>query len=484
MAERLRVVVAGHVNAGKTSLVRTLVRQAGFGSVAALPGTTLRNAHVGAGGGAAEGEASIDWVDTPGFEEPALLAARFAALTQPGTVERLRALLRQPEVVAEHPHEWRALSAALDADLVLLVVDSVELVLPKHRAGIELLQACGRPVLMLLNRPAHPQSQAEAWEAAAAGHGLRAVMRFDACQPEAAAWPALWRQLGAALSVPSLEPAWQAARQHRHQASLVAIADAIVSLAARRETLPAAVAGDPHGKEQATAAFREAVMAEAGAARRALITRHGFEGQDPARGGLKAVDGRWEDDLFNPEVLKDAGGKLAGGAALGAAIGLGADVALAGLSLGAGTAVGAAVGGIASQGFSAFSRKVLNRLTGQLDLSVEDGVLVVLADSLLGLLQALEARAHGAGGPWAWPMGVALVPDAQAALLEAARPARGHPEWATAAGAEMDEADEPAARRRAVEAVAAVLGALPARAWSEANATPAVAGQGAVRLVS
>lgn len=474
MAEPLRVVVAGHVNAGKTTLVRTLARQAGFGNVAVLPGTTLRNGHALAG----EGETAIDWVDTPGFEDPVALTGRFAALPQPGPVERLRALLRQPEVVQGHPNEWRALSAALDADAVLLVVDSVELVLPKHRATLELLQAGGRPMLLLLNRPGHAQSQAEAWEAAAAAHGLREVVRFDAGRPAAQAMPALLRTLGAAVvarrpEAAALEPAWQAARQRRHQGSLALIAESLVALAARRETLPAAVAGDPAQKEQATAAFREAVLAEAGAARQALIVLHGFEGQDPG-GGLRAVAGRWEDDLFNAEVLKDAGGKLAGGAALGAAIGLGADVALAGLSLGAGTAVGATVGGIASQGFSAFSRKVLNRLTGQLDLSVEDGVLVALADGLLASLQALQARAHGAEGPWDWPAGLAFDEPAQADLLDALRPARGHPEWAAAP---VGDEPGPAPRRRSVEAVAALLATRPARAWAAAPGNSAPAGQ-------
>jgi hypothetical protein len=380
--------------------------------------------------------------------------------------------------VQGHPNEWRALSAALDADAVLLVVDSVELVLPKHRATLELLQAGGRPMLLLLNRPGHAQSQAEAWEAAAAGHGLREAIRFDAGRPAAQAMPALLRSLCAAVvarrpEAAALEPAWQAARQRRHQGSLVLIAEALVALAARRETLPAAVAGDPPQKEQATAAFREAVLAEAGAARQALIVMHGFDGHDPG-GGLRVVAGRWEDDLFNAEVLKDAGGKLAGGAALGAAIGLGADVALAGLSLGAGTAVGATVGGIASQGFSAFSRKVLNRLTGQLDLSVEDGVLVALADGMLALLQALQARAHGADGPWDWPAGTAFDEQAQADLLDALRPARGHPDWAAAP---EGDAPVPAPRHRTVEAVAALLTARPPRGWAVAPGSTAPAGQ-------
>jgi hypothetical protein len=464
MADRLRIAVVGHVNAGKTTLVRTLSRQADFGTVAALPASTLQPEAALA----AECAPAIhlEWVDTPGFEDPVPLEARLAGQPQAGPVERMRALLQVPGLALEHPNEQAALAAALDADAAVLLVDSVELVLPKHLASLALLQACGRPLVLVLNRPAHALSQAPAWEHAAAGHGLRDVLRLDAAEPAADAVLALLRVLSGLLTprhpqAVSLAGNWQAAEQRRHQAGLSFIADVLVWLAARRETLPANLAADPQQKAQALAAFRATVLTETDTARRTLARQHGFAGHLPDSGGLPGVAGRWDDDLFNREVLKDAGGKLAGGAAVGAAIGLGADVALAGLSLGAGTAVGAAVGGMASQGFSSFSRKVLNRITGQLDLSVEDGVLVALGGHLLAWLVALQARAHGAVGPWAWPMDHALGAGEQAALLDALRPARGHPEWA--AGPVGDGPDA-ASRQRAVEAVAACLAAFPVRA--------------------
>jgi hypothetical protein len=472
MAELLRVAIVGHVNAGKTTLVRTLARQAGFGAVAALPGSTLDAAAALAAPDA--GAAPLEWIDTPGFEDPVPLAARLAALPQPGAVQRLAALLDEPDLAHDHPSELAALTVARDSHALVLVVDSVELVLPKHLAGLALLQACCRPLILVLNRPGHAMSQASAWERAAAGHGLRDVLRLDACGPGDDAMLALLRMLSGLLAphhpqAVSLAATWQAARLQRQQSGVGFIAHVLVWLAARRETLPAGVAGDAQQKAQAVAAFRATVLAEVDAARRRLAARHGFAGHVPASGGLPGLAGRWEDDLFNREVLKDAGGKLAGGAAVGAAIGLGADVALAGLSLGAGTAVGAAVGGMASQGFSSFSRKVLNRITGQLDLSVEDGVLVALAEHLLAWLQALALRAHGAVGPWAWPPNHGLVAGEQAALLDALRPARGHPEWAAS---EAGLSGGLAARQRVVDAVA---GLLAAHAALTALAAPTVA---------
>ena len=463
MAESaLRIAVVGHVNAGKTTLVRTLARQAGFGTVAVAPGSTQRAEHAQL---PATGGLTLDWVDTPGFEDPVALAERLALLQPLAPVERLKALLRQPEVASEHPGEWRALGAARDSDAIVMVVDSVELVLPKHRCTIELLRACARPMVVVLNRPGDPGSRADEWAEALPGHGLVEVLRYDAFTPDPQAEARLMRTLSGLLAprrpeAAGLEAAWRVARQARLDASLGFVAEAVVGLAARRETLPRAVAGDQALKAEAMARFRQAVLEQAEAAQQALIAFHGFLPEGPMRGPIDSVAGRWEDDLFNAEVLKDAGGKLAGGAAIGAAIGLGADVALAGLSLGTGAAVGAAVGSIASQGFAPTGRKLLNRVTGQLDLTVEDAVLIVLADRLMAVQGALETRGHGASGPWGWTADTVFDGSSAAALVGAASAARGHPEWVSESALEPGEA---AARRKVIDGVAARLAGLRAQ---------------------
>ena len=461
----LRLVVVGHVNAGKTTLIRSLARQCGFGTVSPLPASTDRVEAMEL----TLGDARLSWTDTPGFEDPIALGERFAGLAQPAPAERLRALLQQPQVVVEHAGEWRALGEALQADVLVLVVDSVELVLPKHRATLELLRACGRPVVAVLNRPGHPEARPEEWAEVLAAHGVNDVLRLDAFAPEPAATLGLMRALAGLLSARrplagGLEAAWLGEDRRRRAAGLVIVADTLVSLAARRETLARADAADPARKQQAMDRFRRAVIEEAESAERLLMAHHGFPAgamrEGPAAPLVEGLTGRWEDDLFNAEVLKDAGGKLAGGAALGAAIGLGADVALAGLSLGTGAALGAAVGSIASQGLAPTGRKLLQRVTGQLDLTLEDAALVVLAGRLLAVDDALQRRGHGAIGPWRMSRPVLLDNAAADALVQGVTPARGHPEWSAASGG---EAADPA-RRRLVDRVAALLaGATAAR---------------------
>ena len=173
--------------------------------------------------------------------------------------------------------------------------------------------------------------------------------------------------------------------------------------------------------------------------------------------------GRWEADLFHPQTLLDAGHKLGKGAAVGAAVGLAADVALAGLSLGTGTALGAAVGGLASQGWSQVPRKIANRVRRIEELTLEDEVLHLLASTLVRLCAALEQRGHAA---WqrlhvgAQPAADSAAPDAPALrdLLAHLAPARSHPDWEQAqSGGATD-----ARRQRLVDALAGQLATLVA----------------------
>lgn len=121
--------------------------------------------------------------------------------------------------------------------------------------------------------------------------------------------------------------------------------------------------------------------------------------------------------------------------------------------VGAGAALGAAVGSIASQGLAPTGRKLLHRVTGQLDLTLEDAALVVLAGRLLAVDDALESRGHGATGPWEPALPGAFGDAAADELVQALMPARGHPEWA--AGPGLEAADP--TRRKLVSRLAAQL---------------------------
>ena len=72
VSKPLQITVAGHTNTGKTSLLRTLTRDARFGEVSDRPGTTR---HVEAARLLVDGRVLLELYDTPGIEEPIDLLA-------------------------------------------------------------------------------------------------------------------------------------------------------------------------------------------------------------------------------------------------------------------------------------------------------------------------------------------------------------------------------------------------------------------------
>ncbi|WP_088278631.1 GTPase/DUF3482 domain-containing protein [Ideonella sp. A 288] len=467
MAERpIELAVVGHTNAGKTSLLRTLTRRSDFGEVSDQPGTTR---HVETVPLVIDGAPAVRFADTPGLEDPVALLELVQAIPQGLTpTYRVRAFLRRPEATGAFEQEAKVLRALLEADAALYVIDCREAVLPKYHCEIELLGACATPLLPVLNHLRAADSREADWRRALAEHGLHAQAGFDAVAPFVGAEVQLYRDLATLLGARRARldrVADHLARQQaeRRTAGLRTIADHLVGLAALRHTLERDEAEDAARRAAAVAAFRRSVAAEARRAADTLLAVHGFRPDEAELAELPGLAGRWEDDLFNPQVLQTAARQLGTGAVVGAAIGLGLDVALAGLSLGAATTLGATIGGLASQGFGVVGRTLANKVSGRQDLTLDDAVLLVLADRLLTLQAALERRGH------ATLTTLRAAPDADAsadlhtdsgdgtegppplvALLQALHPARGQPDWATGhSGRSARSAD----RREALVAV-------------------------------
>ena len=77
----LLIAVVGHTNTGKTSLLRTLLRNASFGDVRDSAGTTR---HVEAAQLLLQGKPYIELRDTPGLEDSVALAAHLKNTQQQG----------------------------------------------------------------------------------------------------------------------------------------------------------------------------------------------------------------------------------------------------------------------------------------------------------------------------------------------------------------------------------------------------------------
>lgn len=436
MIKPIEIAVVGHTNAGKTSLLRTLTRHVSFGEVSDRPGTTR---HVEAIDLKIDGVSAVRFFDTPGLEDSATLLDYLRSLENCVTPpDRIRAFLKGPEARASFEQEAKVLRKMLDVDAAVYVIDTREPVLPKFRAELEILTSCAKPVMPVLNFVRHDESRKGEWLDALSAYNLHAYVQFDAVAPFVGSEKELYQSMAIMLrdrrdQLTQMIEDLEFQFQERRSAGCQVIAELLVDMAALRREIPKEDLEIEHKKKAFVRDFRNTVLKRARCGIDDLLAVYGFRKEDADEAVLPWLDGRWEADLFNPETLRDASKKLGTGAAVGAAIGFAADLALAGLSLGAASAIGAAIGGIASQGWGQFGRTLMNKALGIEALTLENEVLLVMIDQMLQLMWALEQRGHAAmekiSGRRQMPQ---AVNEQLRQLIEAVQPARSHPDWESA----------------------------------------------------
>ena len=449
MPEPLVIAVVGHTNAGKTSLLRTLTRQVDFGEVSERPGTTR---HAEALALRLQGQVAARFIDTPGLEDSVALLDFLGR--QPGETrtERVRAFLAGPEARAAFEQEAKVLRALLEgADCAMLVIDTRQPVLPKYRAEIEILVACAKPIMPVLNFVRDGASRVADWHQALQEAGLHARAEFDVVAPFVGSERELYTDLASLLpqrraQLAGMVDALALQARDRQQAAARIVASHLIDVAAMRRALPADDFADELRQKAFVRAFQDDVRGHARHGVAELLALFGFRSGDAELADLPEQAARWEDDLFNPELLKRAGTRLGLGAMIGAGVGVVADVALAGLSLGAASALGATVGGALSGGWRPLWRKAKNRLDGVQELTADDALLLLLAEHLTALAGALARRGHAAQqrlrvGTVVTAPDEPRAPVSQAVLqaVQALAPARGHPQWERGARGARDQ---------------------------------------------
>ena len=350
-----------HTNAGKTTLVRTLLQQ-DVGEVRdAAHVTEVATGYVMVQAGA---DTLMLW-DTPGFGDTSRLVGRLRLtgnpigwlLTQVWDRFRDRPLWSSQQAVR---------NARDEADVILYLVNASED--PAGAAYVplemEVLAWIGKPVLLLLNQtgPPGPRSQddEDRWLRQLEGLGpVRGALTLDA-------FARCWVQEGELLRAvaPLLPPAKREAMDHlvgawtdrnmeRFRASMRVLAEQLAATASDREEVPDRHVGDrlrgallnPAGGDHSPQARRamghlaERLDQGIKAATDRLIALHGLGGR-AAREVLK----RLERDYTESAPAREGVATVLGGLVSGAAGGLAADLAAGGLTLGAGMLVGSVLG--------------------------------------------------------------------------------------------------------------------------------------------
>ena len=389
----LIVGVVGHTNTGKTSLVRTLLRDARFGEVNDAAGTTR---HVEAAEILHEGQPYLELRDTPGLEDAIALEELLDEIAPVATGRaKLQTLLDAADDHLDFDQEIKVLRQALSAHALLYVVDCRDDVFEKYTCELSVLKLAARPILPVLNFIEAEGAQLEVWRTALADLGLHAIVAFDTVAFDFNAEKRLYEKMQTLLEshYEPLQTLLDArARQWRQlRAGCVAqVAQLLVSVSEHSVAVNTAAPASAQREE-----LRDYVRGREQRCLETILQILGFDALEVALPELNVNDGEWEVDLFAPENLKAMGLDTASAAATGAALGAGVDIFLAGLSLGAASATGAALGAAYSTS-RRYGRSFFDRLQGRARVGADELTVELLLKRQLRLLQALFSRGHAA----------------------------------------------------------------------------------------
>jgi hypothetical protein len=357
-----------HTNAGKTTLVRTLLAQ-DVGEVRdAAHVTDVATGYLMLQSG---GDTLMLW-DTPGFGDTGRLLKRLKLsgnplgwfLTQVWDRWRERPLWSSQQAVR---------NARDHADIILYLVNASE---DPADAGyvpieMEILAWVGKPVVLLLNQTGPPRPDAAAdegkWTRHLAEHSIvRGALTLDA-------FARCWVQEGTLLgtvrpllpqdkqaSLVRLEQAWQEKNLERFDRSMEVLAGQLAEAVVDSETVPEQNWHDKVGgairavrneesQEASRAVGKLSERLEAGTRRSTeeLIRLHGLSGK--AAGEVLRRIAR---DVSTSAPAREGFSAMLGGLVSGALGGLAADVAAGGLTLGGGMIVGGLLGAIGAGGLA------------------------------------------------------------------------------------------------------------------------------------
>lgn len=428
MINTLILAVVGHTNVGKTSLLRTLLRDSYFGKVSHHPSTTK---HVEGAKLLVEDKTLLEFYDTPGLEDALGLLDYCDLLAQGARLdgpERIERFLQSNEAKLRFEQEAKVLRQLLVSDAALYVIDAREPVLAKYKDELTILIDSGKPLLPILNFVANNEHRANEWRATLARLGLHAVVQFDSVAPPEDGERRLYETL-ALLLEPAKPQLLQLIEYHEQQAieryrqGFFIIADMLIDVAAYHLL----VATDEKTIEQAKKQLQTSIRKREQRAVKDLLTLYQFRKDDAFASELPLLNGRFADDLFNPETIKLFSISLGKGIATGAAAGVGVDLMFAGLTLGTAALLGAITGG-AWQTVSHYKKQFIGRLSGKQFLGVDDAILQILAIRQCYLLNALVKRGHAANH--AITLNV-LQHKLWQTLPKPLQKARAHSEWSS-----------------------------------------------------
>ncbi len=396
--EALKLAVVGHTNTGKTSILRTLLRDVYFGEVKNEAATT-RHVEQAQLTDSQTGEVLVALYDTPGLED----ASGLMDWLEDNTASRRDGIERLQQFLAsdiaqgadsgvldsyDYSQEAKVIRQLLASDMAIYVVDAREPVLGKYKDELAILSWAAIPVMPVFNFTDSQNANIDDWQTMLARRNLHISTRFDSVAFEFEDEMHLWQNLATMLTHSEmLEQLMQ--RRIEDWAQLydeanVIIADFLLNVASFVREI-----NEDDDPMPVLEQMQEAVRQSERAMQHNLLNLYKFYDNAVATTPLELQ--AYQQDPFDPELLKSYGIRTTSGAAAGALLGLGIDAAALGTTLGLGAAIGGIAGGLLSN-----TSSIADRITGVKRLYIDPATLTLLATRALDLLTALRHRGHAA----------------------------------------------------------------------------------------
>ncbi|ALF58819.1 DUF3482 domain-containing protein [Psychrobacter urativorans] len=397
--EPLKLAVVGHTNTGKTSILRTLLRDVYFGEVKNEAATT-RHVERAQLIDSQTGDVLVALYDTPGLED----ASGLMDWLEDNTASRRDGIERLQQFLAadiasgatasysseheDYSQEAKVIRQLLASDMAVYVIDAREPVLGKYKDELAILSWAAIPVMPVFNFTDSQDGNIDAWQTMLARRNLHISTRFDSVAFEFSDEMRLWQNLATMLThAEMLEQLMQ--RRTEDWALLyddanIIIADFLLNVAAFVREI-----NDDDDPMPILQQMQEAVRQSERAMQHQLLNSYKFYDNAVAATPLELK--AYQQDPFDAELLKSYGIRTTSGAAAGALLGLGIDAAALGTTLGLGTALGGIAGGLLSN-----TGSIADRLSGVKRLYIDPATLTLLATRAIDLHMALRHRGHAA----------------------------------------------------------------------------------------
>lgn len=386
----IKLIVIGHTNVGKTSLMRTLLRDGEFGEVKNASATTRHVEAVTLY--ANDGKPLIALHDTPGLEDGSGVMDFLHEHTdgRADGVERLQAFLRavassDPKLGDDYSQEAKVINALLSADVAIYVVDVREPVLSKYKDELAILASSGVPVLPVFNFIKDERANFDDWRETLSRRALHAYQPFDTIAFDFASEMALWDNLGTLTHHPAfatLKHERTELWQDMAETGSLVIADFLVNVASFHKKI-----GEDDDPAPTLTTMQHATRQAFDIMQQKLLDLYKFYHVQTEHGEF-AVTGA-EQDIFDSELLARYGIRTASGSMAGMIVGAGIDVATLGASLGLGTAIGGVLGGLLPN-----SGTIKDKAMGVKTLTINDETLALLAIQSQNLHYTLRHLGH------------------------------------------------------------------------------------------